>query len=63
MLAAYLLGMMSIVLGIICGMYAFIVLLRGVDETEPFWRTAAWSVALAFIAAAFIGGGLFIFKF
>ena len=63
MLAAYLLAVGLLVLGVICGMYALIVLLRGVDETEHFGRTAAWSVALAVIAAAFIGGGLFIFKF
>jgi hypothetical protein len=63
MLAAYLLGVGAIVLGIICGMNALLVLLNGVDETEHFGRSVAWSVALAVIAAAFIGGGLFIFKF
>lgn len=63
MLPAYLLAVALLVLGVICGMYAVIVLLRGVDETAHFGRTAAWSATLAVIAAALIGSGLFIFKF
>jgi hypothetical protein len=60
---AYLLGMLCIVLGVICGMGALVALLNGVDETEHFGRSAAWALILAIIAAAFIGGAKFIFKF
>lgn len=63
MWAAYLLGTLSIVLGIICGMGALVALLNGVDETEDFGRSAAWALILAVIAAGLIGGGKFILTF
>jgi hypothetical protein len=63
MLAAYLLGVGAIVLGIICGMNALLVLLNGVDETEHFGRTAAWAATLVVIAAVLIQGGRFILMY
>ena len=63
MWAPYLLGMLSILLGVICGMNALLVLLNGVDETEHFGRSALWALTLAIIAAGLIAGGNFIFKF
>lgn len=63
MWAAYLLGMLAILLGVICGLYSLVVLLNGVDDTEHFGRSVAWALTLAIIVAALIGVGNFIFKF